>query len=109
MEKTTNSTLNSHSSKDSLNSLTQQIEKMNKISETNNNYKLQKVIGKGTYSTVYLTQSQKTDIYTSEDKVDDSDVLSKISEILIDVTAVDLNQEKSNKNNALKIIQRPNF
>ena len=49
-----------------------------------NNYKLLKVIGKGTYSTVYLTQSEKNidNLYSSENKIDDSDVLSKISEIL---------------------------
>ena len=47
-----------------------------------NNYKLLKIIGKGTYSTVYLTQSEKNTDASDKENTEEEDVLSKISEIL---------------------------
>ena len=83
-------------------------------------YTLVKIIGKGTYSTVYLTEftddieepevqgSPKEGVKESKNT---SEVVSELSEILQYSQKVhqQTSSAKSSKKYALKIIQRPNF
>ena len=78
-----------------------------------NKYRLTKIIGKGTYSTVYMSQ-----ICDDADQSPEDDVVSEISEVLQDFAEIDLNatpQGQPGKDGkqveyaALKIIQKPNF
>jgi hypothetical protein len=98
---------------------------------TNNNYKLIKVIGKGTYSTVYLSSLDVStkfeppqeipcfEKHISENTKFDEEIQSALSEVLQcskSVSVKEINESILNFENlekveyqALKIIQRPNF